>query len=37
MTGVEVDEAVARAVLKPWRYWYDPGGENCPNEGTDPP
>jgi len=34
---VEVDELVARAVLKLWRRWYGSDGDVSPNEAQDPP
>lgn len=34
--GVELDELVARGVLKAWRRWYESGGEVNPNEGDLP-
>jgi|APHM01.1.fsa_nt_gi hypothetical protein len=34
---VEVDELVARAVLKLWRRWYESDGEIDSNKGEDPP
>jgi len=34
--GVELDELVARGVLKAWRRWYESDGEENPNEGDLP-